>query len=217
MLFTRRYLLKIIKPYHEIINPLSEDEILKHLELAARLCYKSEHLIKPGSAETLLKRCKGVGHMSVFEHIHISVRIICDRGISHELVRHRLCNFSQESTRYVNYSKGKFNGEMTVIKPFFWDEDSIQYEIWKGHCEETEFAYTALTQDFNATAQEARSVLPNSLKTEIITTANIREWLHIFSLRSSWKNKKAHPQMIEIMDQIREDFITRWPTLFGDE
>lgn len=205
--------MKIIKPNYEILTQQTEEEMLLLFEQAARVCYKSEDKIAPGTALDLYKRLRKTKHESVIEHMSISVRIICDRGVTHELVRHRICSFSQESTRYANYSKEKFGKEITVIHPCFWAEDSFQYEMWKGACEQAEIAYMALLE-FNATPQQARSVLPNSLKTEIIITTNIREWLHIFNLRSSMVNNKAHSQMIEIMDMVRAGFLKRWPNIF---
>jgi len=359
--------MKIIKPYHEIMNMPEPGEILKHIERAARLCYKSEDKIKEGSAEELIKRLSMLGHHSVLEHISVSVRIVCDRGVSHEIVRHRLCSFclsgdtevseillfkwslkklwdlqndktengilkliklrsvnvrtakivpgnikkiidsgmkemykvttetgktikssmkhlflsefgnwqrleelgigkkvviedieqkhrpvrvdkivdiehigleqaydiemdttdpnlmnfvadgfvvhnSQESTRYANYAKDKFGNEITVIKPFFWKEDTLQYARWKKAMEFTEDTYLNMVFS-GATAQEARSVLPNSLKTEIVVTANLREWHHIFKLRCS---KAAHPQIREVMLPILSDFHEQIPVIYGD-
>ena len=202
--------MKIIEPYFEILNMASADEIYRHLELAARTCYKSEEKITKDSAKAFLTRLIKSGHESVIEHISISVRIICDRGVSHELVRHRLCSFSQESTRYANYSNEKFGSEITVIKPIFWNEDAAQYHQWKSAMAACESAYLALI-DSGAKAQEARSVLPNSLKTDIMMTANIREWRHIFKLRCS---KASHPQMREIMLPLLDAFHDRLPVLF---
>ncbi|SLM33065.1 ThyX [Desulfamplus magnetovallimortis] len=202
--------MKIIQPCFEILHMADTDEIYRHLELAARTCYKSEDKISSGTAAQFLKRIVKSGHESVIEHISISARIVCDRGVTHELVRHRLCSFSQESTRYANYSKEKFGNEITVIKPFFWKEDSQAYETWKEAMKACEKAYLALIEN-GAKAQEARSVLPNSLKTDIIITANIREWRHIFKLRCS---KASHPQMREIMLPMLEEFYKRVPVLF---
>ena len=208
--------MKIIKPKFFIVNPKTEESILARLELAARLCYKSEDKIGPGTAERIVKMLIKSGHHSVLEHESISVIITCDRGVSHELVRHRIgVAYSQESTRYANYSKKKFGSQITVIDPCFWEPDTNQYREWYEAMQNAEWSYTELL-DQGASAQEARSVLPNSLKTEIYTTMNIRAWRHVFSLRSSWINKKSHPQMIEIMDKIRAQFMNRWPTLFGE-
>lgn len=127
-------------------------------------------------------------------HEDISVKFICDRGVTHEIVRHRPASFCQESTRYCNYSNGKFGGEITVIKPCFFKENSTRYLNWFVACESAETAYNAILED-GGTPQEARDVLPNSLKTEIIMTATLMEWCHFFNLRMS---PAAHPQMQEV-------------------
>lgn len=208
--------MKIIQPDFKILTPIPQHQVLGLLELAARTCYKSEDKIAQGSAEKLIKALIKSGHESVLEHVSISVKIICDRGVSHELVRHRLCSFSQESTRYANYSKEKFGQEITVIDPGFWQYDPELYGRWKNAMHYAEKRYLDLIAR-GATAQEARTVLPNSLKTEVITTANIREWRHIFALRSSMYNFASHPQMIQIMDRIRAEFMAVWPVCFGGD
>ena len=204
--------MKIIDPSYKIINMPDRQEILTHIENAARLCYKSEDKIKNGSASKLLKALAKSGHHSVFEHISVSVLIICDRGVSHELVRHRLASFSQESTRYANYSKEKFGKEIIVIRPSFWKEDEAKFTRWRYLMRESEFVYMNLI-DMGATPQEARTVLPNSLKTEIMVTTNLREWRHIFKLRTS---NASHPQIREIMIPLEKEFIAIFPEFFGE-
>jgi thymidylate synthase (FAD) len=140
----------------------------------------------------------------------MTVRFVCDRGVSHEIVRHRIASFSQESTRYCNYSKDKFGREITVISPCFWSIGSVAFDAWATACSAAERAYFYLI-DHGAKPQEARSVLPNSLKTEIVVTANLREWRHIFRLRCS---EKAHPQMREVMLPLFSETRTRIPILF---
>lgn len=127
-------------------------------------------------------------------HEDVSVKFICDRGVTHEIVRHRPASFCQESTRYCNYSNGKFGGEITVIKPCFFKENSTRYLNWFVACESAETAYNAILED-GGTPQEARDVLPNSLKTELIMTAPLMEWCYFFNLRMS---PAAHPQMQEV-------------------
>lgn len=188
------------------------DFILRHLEQAARTCYKSEEKADADSARKLLSRIIRLGHDSVLEHISVTVRIVCDRGVTHELVRHRLCSFSQESTRYANYAQDKFGSEITVIRPFFWAEDDARYALWLKAMRACEDVYLQLVEA-GATAQEARSVLPNSLKTEIVTSANLREWRHIFKLRC---DKAAHPQMRQVMLPLLAAFHERIPLIFGD-
>ncbi|MCK5313308.1 MAG: FAD-dependent thymidylate synthase [Desulfobacteraceae bacterium] len=203
--------MKIIDPYFEILHMADRDEILNLLEKAARTCYKSEDKISHGSAEQLLKRLMKTGHESVIEHIAITVRLICDRGVTHEIVRHRLCSFSQESTRYANYSKDKFGSEITVIRPFFFKTGSKEYKLWEESMQASEEAYLNLIEN-GAKAQEARSVLPTSLKADLIITANIREWRHIFRLRCS---KASHPQMRQSMLPLLDHFYKKMPVLFG--
>lgn len=132
------------------------------------------------------------------KHLTHTVKFTCDRGVTHELVRHRVCSFAQESTRYCNYANGKFGNEITVIQPLFFQEGSEEYSIWKAGCEQAEQAYFALTQK-GCSAEKARTVLPNSLKADIIMTATEEEWQHIINLRAKDVTGKAHPQMKEIM------------------
>lgn len=208
--------MNIIKPYFIIEDKIDGEEILKKIERAGRTSYKSESRITPDSARKFVKMIIERGHFSVIEHYCISVRVVCDRGVSHEIVRHRLASYTQESTRYCNYSKGKFGSEITVIEPVFWDlskpEDKKKYEVWKKAMENDEKAYMKLIK-LGATPQEARSVLPNSLKTEIVITMNLREWHHFFKLRTS---KEAHPQMREIAIPLLKEFKKKIPVIFDD-
>lgn len=204
--------MKIIEPYFEILEPIDGDSILRKVERAGRTCYKSENRITAGSAEDFIRRILNSGHHSVIEHISITVKFICDRGVSHELVRHRLASYSQESTRYANYSKDRFGKEITVIKPCFWAEDSSAYGEWKEAMQEAEAHYMRL-MDIGTRPQEARNVLPNSLKTEVIMTCNLREWRHVFMLRCS---SQAHPQIRELMLPLLEEFHKGIPVLFDD-
>lgn len=204
--------MKIIRPHFIIEDSIDGEAILKRIEKAGRTAYKSEHKITPDSAKKFVKMILDLGHHSVIEHEKISVRVICDRGISHEVVRHRIASYTQESTRFCNYSKGRFGNEITVIKPYFWDDDSKEYEIWENAMENAEKAYMKLIK-LGAKPQEARSVLPNSLKTEIVITMNLREWRHFFKLRTS---KRAHPQMREIATALLQEFKKRIPIVFDD-
>jgi len=204
--------MRIIPPSHKIMFMPPGQEIVQNLELAGRTCYKSEDKITLDSAGGFIRRLIKSGHHSVIEHASITVRFICDRGVSHELVRHRLASFSQESTRYANYSKEKFGGEITVIRPFFWAEDSEKYGLWKEAMTASERFYLDLIQA-GARAEEARSVLPNSLKTEVVMTANIREWRHVLSLRCG---KPSHPQMRELMLPLLREFHELIPAVFDD-
>jgi len=173
---------------------------------------RSEHKITPDSAKKFVKMILDLGHESVIEHEKVTVRVICDRGISHEIVRHRIASYTQESTRFCNYSKGRFGNEITVIKPCFWDDGSKEYKIWRDAMENAERAYMELIK-LGAKPEEARSVLPNSLKTEIVITMNLREWRHFFKLRTS---KRAHPQMREVATSLLQAFKERIPVIFDD-
>ena len=133
------------------------------------------------------------GHEAMIEHSSLSVKFTVDRGVSHELVRHRIASFAQESTRYCNYSKDKFDNGITFIKPFFWEEGTEEYCNWEQAMSLAETGYLSAI-NMGATPQEARSILPNSTKTEITITANYREWRAFFRLRTA---KAAHPQMQE--------------------
>ena len=204
--------MKAIAPSFEILTPIDSDYILRHIERCTRTAYKSEDKIGPGSAEKLIASTLKRGHESTVEHISISVRIICDRGASHEIVRHRMASYTQESTRYCNYGKDQFGSEITVIKPFYLDESTPAYAAWKSACEAAEQAYFDML-DWGCSPQEARAVLPNSLKTEIIMTANIREWRHFFKLRCS---TAAHPQIREIAVPLLTEMKSQIPVLFDD-
>lgn len=204
--------MRIIEPSIQLESDLTQEQILKHLEKAGRVCYKSEDKISDASAEQFIKKIMARGHESVIEHASLTVRVICDRGVSHEIVRHRLASYSQESTRYCNYFSDKFSNELTLIKPCFWEEGSEKYAIWKASMQEIEKAYNALIAS-GAHPQEARAVLPNSLKTEIVMTMNLREWRHFFRLRMS---PAAHPQMRQVAMLIYKEFLSRYPVFFSD-
>lgn len=204
--------MKVIQPSIEVLDQINGDEILKRIELIGRVCYKSEDKITTDSAKTFVSNILKSGHESVIEHEKISVRIICDRGVSHEIVRHRIASYSQESTRYCNYSKDKFGNELTVIKPLFWDEESDEYQLWYNTIKKIEETYNKMISR-GIKPQEARSILPNSLKTEIVVTMNLREWRHFFRLRTSMR---AHPQMKEVADLILNEFKKEIPIIFDD-
>lgn len=214
----------LLKPSFEILTDLDRDKILQSVERAGRTCYKSESKITKDSASEFVKKVIGQGHESVIEHESIGIRFVVDRGVTHELVRHRLCAFSQESTRYCDYS-----GEVAFVIPPWVNINSDTYKtpeqhrsaydssctndyIWFSAMMAAEVAYKRLRQG-GWTPQQARSVLPNSLKTEIVCTANLREWRHIFKLRTS---KAAHPQMQEIMIPTCEELVQLLPEIFSN-
>lgn len=204
--------MKIIEPSVELIDDFDAAAIMRKLERAGRVCYKSEGNIKSDSAEKFLRGIIKRGHESVIEHAAVSFKIICDRGVTHELVRHRLASYSQESTRFCDYSAGKFDGELTFIKPCFWSEDDENFLLWKATMEFVEKNYLALRSN-GAKPEEARSILPNSLKTEIFVTMNLREWRHFLKLRTS---PRSHPQMRQIALKIFAILVEKLPAVFDD-
>lgn len=204
--------MNVVEPSFIIEDKIDGYEILKRIERAGRVCYKSEEKINDDSAKRFVQSIIKSGHESVIEHEKITVRIICDRGVSHEIVRHRIASYSQESTRYCNYNADKFGNELTFIKPYFWEEDSKEYSIWLESMKYVEKCYMELIA-LGAKPQEARSVLPNSLKTEIVVTMNLREWRHFFSLRAA---KAAHPQMRQIAVPLLKTFQNIVPIVFDD-
>jgi len=208
----RREKMKIIKPFFVFEYDFDGNEILRRLERYGRVCYKSEDKITPDSAARLIANIIASGHESVIEHEKVTVGVVCDRGVSHEVVRHRIAAYSQESTRYCNYSKGKFGGEITVIdiKPHL--KNTASFDVWFRHMLASEKAYNKMIE-LGESPQIARSVLPNSLKTEIIITYDLREWRHFFRLRCALK---AHPQMREITIPLFVEMKKRIPVIFDD-
>lgn len=204
--------MKIIEPSVELINAPSYETLLATIEAAGRTCYKSEDKITEGSAEKFIRGIIKRGHEAVIEHGSLSVRFVCDRGVSHEIVRHRIAAYCQESTRYCNYSKEDFGSEITVIKPFYWDENSDAMCEWRSAMRLAESHYFSLL-NFGATAQEARAVLPNSLKTEVVMTADIREWRHFLRLRTA---PAAHPQMRQVAKMLAVLLKNTYPVFFED-
>ncbi len=204
--------MRVIAPQVEILDEINGDEILRKIERAGRVCYKSEDRITSDSAKAFIQNILKSGHESVIEHEKVSVRIICDRGVTHEIVRHRMASYSQESTRYCNYSKDKFGKELTFIKPCFWEEGSQAYQKWAQMMQLAEDTYNEMIA-MGAKPQEARSILPNSLKTEIIVTMDLREWRHFFKLRTA---ERAHPQMREVALMLLEEMKGKMDILFDD-
>lgn len=191
------------------------------IEIAGRTCYKSNELMTRNTAEDFCRMLIKRGHESVLEHAKCTVQFICDRGVTHELVRHRLSSFSQESTRYCNYSKDKFCNQVTFIditnglrieNKLSEDEISEVYRVWVDSIEYAENKYFELLRN-GATPQFARSVLPNSTASTIVVTANIRQWRTILKQRTA---KAAHPQMREIMIPLYNKFVEIMPCLFDD-
>lgn len=206
--------MKIIQPSVTLISPPSREELYQKIELAGRTCYKSEDKITDESAEMFIIMLLTRGHEAMLEHGSITAKFVCDRGISHEIVRHRIASYAQESTRYCNYSQDKFGSEITVIKPCFSSWDWAHY-VWEQACQDAERHYFQLLS-MGASPQEARSVLPNSLKTEIVVTMNVREWRHFFRLRAIGITGAPHPQMKQVATMAFTEFKERWPALFKD-
>lgn len=211
--------MNIIKPSIEIIDMDDYEKITRKIEKIGRVCYKSEGKISDESAERFIRNLIKSGHESVIEHESVTVRMICDRGITHEIVRHRIASYSQESTRYCNYMGDKFGNEITVVDiagGFEYDLDNEndlkKYEAWMRAMENAEKSYFEMLK-LGATPQEARSVLPNSLKTEIVMTMNLRAWRNFFRLRC---DSHAHPQMREVASIALKVFKEKLPIFFCD-
>lgn len=226
--------MRIIKSHYELLTDIStvllETEVvpgvmsgkyyeggaeLKQIERIARTCYKSEDKISSdlSSAEKLVGHLIRNGHEAMLEHKYLTVKFVCDRSVSHELVRHRMASFAQESQRYCNYSKDQFEGHVTFIQPWWMDEeDDIGYDTWKQSCLQAEKAYFDLL-NMGYLPQQARGVLPNCTKTEVVVTANYREWRHILKLRTA---KDAHPDMRHLMMGLLRELQERLPVIFDD-
>lgn len=226
--------MKLIKPYHEILTDINPINILKNIETAGRTCYKSEKLITEDTSKTFVNNIIKNKHESVLEHQSLSIRLVCDRGVSYEVVRHRIASFSQESTRYCNYNK---NSEVTFIIPCWSNIPENTYDIdWSnglyGNClnepsmskeDKIWFWNSAISErDYiklilnGWKPQQARSVLTNSLKTEIVVTMNLREWRHFFNLRAAGSAGVPHPQMLEITIPLLNDLKNKLPIVFDD-
>ena len=196
--------MKLIEPSVEIMYGPRPD-LLQFIEKCGRVCYKSEERITDTSAEVFIKGIITRGHESVLEHAHITVRFITDRGVSHEIVRHRIASYSQESTRYCDYG----GDDIQYINP---GQDGEPGKIMQGVFLSLEVAYKAL-RALGVPPQIARAVLPNALKTEIIMTANLREWRLFFRLRTS---AAAHPNMQQVACPLLAYLKNRIPIIFDD-
>ena len=207
--------MKIIDPSYTIMRPQAftvdtVSAIYSAIATAARTCYQSTGY----NDAQLVKRLVASGHDAMLEHATMTVRFTVDRGVSHELVRHRLASYAQESTRYCNYSKGKFGREITVIRPQL-DEGSTVYELWLNGCMDAGRYYFWLLNE-GVSPELARSVLPHSIKTEVVMTANMREWRHFFKLRALGTTGKPHPQMAQVAMPLLKECAEAMPELFGD-
>jgi thymidylate synthase (FAD) len=208
--------MRVIKPSVEILFPKTKElatEILKVVELGGRNCYKSEDKICEGSYNKIIGMLRTLKHESVLEHGNISVRMIGSRAFTHQLIRHRLAAYSQESQRYVNYSKNKFNNEVTFIEPFgFEDRSPERQEHWKKSMEAAEKAYFEDIK-LGGKAEQAREHLPNSCKTEIVVTMNLRAWRHFFKMRC---DKHAQLEIRMIAKDLLAKMHDLMPVIFED-
>jgi thymidylate synthase (FAD) len=232
--------MRIIEPYYKILTPINREMILKNIELAGRTCYKSYDKITPDSASKFVSGIVKSGHESVIEHAYVSVRFVGSRTFTHQLVRHRLANYSQESQRFVNYTKDKFGGDVLFIDPMFnvggkrytyedylkaqeipiicLTEDAVKminlYNVYISSCEAAEESYFALVRS-GAKPEEAREVLGGGSKTEIVMTTNLRVWRHIFNERAL--NKTAQYQFKTLVQGLLTDFNEVLPEIFQDQ
>lgn len=209
--------MNIIEPSYKILTEnINGKEILEQIEKVARTCYKSENNIKEGSAEKMVAALIRSRHEAMIEFgPSITVKFICDRGVSHEFVRHRLCSFAQESQRYVNFSLEKHgDGDISFIRPLIFDKDGNKegFVIWKDAMQIAENMYLELI-DLGTKPEFARSVLPNSTKTEINIKANLREWRHLLKLRTA---KDAHPEIRRLCCPLLKEFKELIPIIFDD-
>lgn len=208
--------MKIVKSKAEILTDISEGGVkeLKLIELAGRTAYKSEDNISDdiSSAKRFVHMIIKLGHESVLEHSLLTVRFTCDRGVSHEIVRHRMAAYTQESTRYCNYASGKFGREITFVAPSTLSKDSIEYFEWYQACDEAEKNYIACMQ-LDMKPEQARAVLPMSVKTEVVMSANYREWRHFLQLRCT---KAAHPDIRKLALELLCELQLRIPVVFDD-
>ena len=222
--------MRIIEAKTEILSPdmtpESIDLMYRNIEAAGRTCYKSENKITSESSRKFIRGLIKRGHEAMIEHASMTVRFTVDRGVSHEIVRHRIASFAQESTRYCNYSQDKFENQITVIKPFIMDKYPIGSKNepdwmhtfvmnWLDAVTCCEKAYISMTEA-GVPPEWARSVLPNSLKTEIVVTMNMREWRHFFKLRAAGTTGKPHPQMVEVALPLLRECQELMPELFDD-
>ena len=199
-------MVKLINASYEILDDLNRF-ILKRIEMAGRTCYKSEANITEDSASKFVRMLVNRGHEAMIEHVGFSVKFVVDRGVSHEIVRHRHFSFAQESTRYVNYNKKG----MEFIQPKPVDVPEM-YRLWKDMIYYAEIYYNKMIE-LGVKPEMARTILPNSLKTEIIVTGNMRQWRHFLKLRT---HNTAHPQIREVAVPLLEELKQKLPELFDD-
>lgn len=202
--------MRIVEPWIKV-EKIDGKKIMKKIEKACRTCYRSEGNVTEDSYKNLLKNCITRGHESVLEHEKITVRVYCDVGSYKDLTRHRFASFSVESTRYCSYDKDKYGNEIAFINPVYI-EDKETYNIWKDTMENIEKAYVNMRK-LGATVDICREVLPHSTAGEYVMTANIREWKHILSLRTT---KHVHPSIRQVMIPLLKYFKEEMPEIFEE-
>lgn len=218
--------MKAIKPSFKIeLTKEQAEQMILNVEKYGRICYKSEPVKVDSPVERANKFIADkikAGHESIIEHEKVTAIITCDRGVTHEIVRHRIASYSQESTRYCNYAKDKFGNEITVIDiatGFNYnlndENDKKKYDVWCEAMKNAEKSYFKMLE-LGAKPQEARSVLPNSTKAEIVVTMNLRSWRHFFALRAAGVTGAPHPQMKEIALPMLKEFYNLFPCVFED-
>ena len=194
--------MRIIKPSVSIESNISYEEALRIVENATRVCYKSEDKIKEGSAEKLIRGIIKAKHFGCIEHVSLTVKFICDRACSHQLVRHRLMSFNQKSQRYCK------EDNLEVIKP----EGLENTSLWLESCRQAENAYAEMIKR-GEKPEVARGVLPNSTATEIYATANLREWRHFFELRC---HRTAQRDIRSLALSLLCQMFEQYPVFFED-
>ena len=212
--------MKIVPQSFSILTPVHLDKksvslLYQQIETAGRTCYKSQLAITEDSARQFVKRLTENRHEAMLEHASITVRFVTSRAVSHELVRHRMASFAQLSQRYVNYSKEKFGHTIPFVRPTNIVPGSRAHELFLQACQSCEHAYFALLES-GCNPEDARAVLPNATATEIVVTANLREWRHILSLRAAGTTGKPHPDMQALMLPVLDKFRAMMPEVFGD-
>ena len=212
--------MKAIIPYTQIFQDFDGEKVLKKIELCGRTCYQSEHKITDDSAAPFVRGLIHRGHEAMLEHQSVTVKFVVDRGISHEIVRHRLSSFAQESTRYCNYSKDKFGSEIAVIANEDVKEDNlygllgVPYSgvrkdltaayVWEYANKTAQWAYMTLIDLFGWSPQQARRILPLDTATTIYHTAFESDWKDFMDKRWAGKTGKPHPDMLLITKQLKE-------------
>ena len=202
--------MRIVEPWIKV-EKIDGKKIMKRIERACRTCYRSEGKITEDSYKNLINNCLTRGHESVLEHEKVTVRIYSDVGSYKDLTRHRFASFSVESTRYCSYDKDKYGNEIAFMNPVYIEKKE-RYEIWKKTMQEIENSYIEMKK-LGATTDMCRELLPHSTAGEYTMTANIREWKHILSLRTT---KHVHPSIRQVLIPLLKYFKEEMPEIFGD-